>query len=96
MVFKYKENTLILVIRRWRNPGFSLKPENFDNVCVMLQKTMEYLNTIKRYSGRLFIKFERDESSFENSFYVCSIRIFTKFLGDPYYEPLVWFMMKSV
>ena len=31
----------------------------------MLQKIMEYLNTIKRYSGRIFMKFERDEGSFE-------------------------------
>ena len=31
----------------------------------MLQKIIEYLNIIKRYSGRIFIKFERDEGSFE-------------------------------
>ena len=41
------------------------------------------------------MKFERDEGSFEISLCVCSIRVFTKFLGDPYYEPLAWFMMKS-
>ena len=27
------------------------------------------------------------------SFCVRSIRIFSKFLGDPYYEPLSWFMI---
>ena len=41
------------------------------------------------------MKFERDEDSCEISFCVCSIRFFTKFLGDPYYEPLPWFMIKS-
>ena len=39
------------------------------------------------------MKFERDEGSFEISLCVCSIRVFTKFSGDPYYEPLVWFMI---
>ena len=39
------------------------------------------------------MKFERDEGSFEISLCVCSIRVFTKFLGDPYYEPLAWFMI---
>ena len=59
--------------------GFSESAENFNNVCVMLQKIMEYLNTIKRYPGRIFVKFEKDEGSFEISFCVHSIRIFTKF-----------------
>ena len=27
------------------------------------------------------------------SFCVHSIRIFSKFSGDPYYEPLLWFMI---
>ena len=78
--------SLVLVIiirrRRWRNQGFSQRSENFENVCVMLQKVIEYLNTIKRYSGRIFIKFDRDEGSFEVSLCVRSIRVFTKFLGD--------------
>ena len=39
------------------------------------------------------MKFERDEGSFEISLCVCSIRVFTKFSGDPYYEPLAWFMI---
>ena len=52
-----------MIIRRWRNPGFSQSGENFENVCVMLQKIIEYLNTIKRYSGRIFIKFERNKGS---------------------------------
>ena len=39
------------------------------------------------------MKFERDEGSFEISLRVCSIRVFTKFSGDPYYEPLAWFMI---
>ena len=60
--------------------------KNFENMCAMLQKIMEYLAQSKRYPGRIFIKFERNESSFEILFYVCSIRIFTKFLVDPYYE----------
>ena len=59
----------------------------------MLQIIIEQLNTIERYSGRIFIKFERDEGSFETSLCVCSVRVFTKFSGDPYYEPLAWFMM---
>ena len=50
--------------RRQRNPQRS---ENFKNVCVMLQKIIEYLDTIKRYSGRIIIKFERNVGSFENS-----------------------------
>ena len=41
----------------------------------MLQNIMEYLNTIKRHLGRIFMKFERDEDS-EISFCVCSTRIF--------------------
>ena len=40
------------------------------------------------------MKFERDEGSLEISLCVCSIRVFTKFSGDPYYEPLAWFMIK--
>ena len=39
------------------------------------------------------MKFERDEVSSEILFHVCSIRVFTKFSDDPYYEPLAWFMM---
>ena len=35
----------------------------------------------------------QDEGSFEISLCVCSIRVFTKFSGDPYYEPLAWFMI---
>ena len=62
----------------------------------MLQKIIEYLNTIERYSGRIFIKFERDKGSFEILLCVHSIRVFTKFSGDPYYEPLAWFMMPTV
>ena len=34
------------------------------------------------------MKFERDKGSFKISFCVRSIRIFTKYSGDPYYEPL--------
>ena len=63
-------------IRRWRNPGFSQRSN--ENVYVMLQKVVECLNTIKRYSGRIFIKFERNESSF------VILGVFTKFSGDPY------------
>ena len=50
---------------------------------------MQYLNTIKRYSGRIFIKFERDEGSFEILLDVCSIRVFANF-GNSYYEPLAY------
>ena len=39
------------------------------------------------------MKFERDEGSFEILLCVCSIRVFTKFSGDPYYESLAWFMI---
>ena len=42
-----------------------------------------------------FYKFERDEGSFEISLCVCSIRVFAKFSGDPYYEPLAWFMINK-
>ena len=42
------------------------------------------------------MKFERVEGSFGISFYVFSVRIFTKFLGDPYYEPLAWFLIVIV
>ena len=63
--------------------------------CVMLQKIMEYLNTTKRHPGKIFMKFQRDEGNCVILFCVCSSRVFTKFLGDPYYEPLAWFMIKS-
>ena len=68
-----------------RNLGFSQSAENFESVCVMLQEIMGYLNTIKRYPARIFMKFEIDEfkGSFEISFCVCSIRIFTKFWVIP-------------
>ena len=49
------------------NSGFSQRSENFENVCVTVQKLIEYLNTVERYSGRIFIKFKRDEGSFEIS-----------------------------
>ena len=55
----------------------------FGNISVMLKKIREYLNTIKRYFGRVFIKFERVEGSFENSFGVHSISIFTSFRAIP-------------
>ena len=45
----------------------------------MLKKTKGIFNTIERYFGRVFIKLERVEGSFENSFGVCSIKIFTNF-----------------
>ena len=60
----------------------------------MLKKIMEYLNTTKRYPGKIFMKFEEDERSCEISFCVCSIRVFTKFSDDSYSEPLAWFMIK--
>ena len=51
--------------KKMEKSGFSQRSENFENVCEMLQKIIEYLNTIKRYSNRiLIIKFERDEGSF--------------------------------
>ena len=59
----------------------------------MFQEIKAYLNTIKGHPGRIFMKFERDEGSFKISFCVRSIRIFAKFSGDPYYEPLPWFMI---
>ena len=37
-----------------------------------LRKSREYLNTVKRYFGKVFIKFERVEDSFDNSFGVRS------------------------
>ena len=77
------------------NSGFSQRSENFENVCVTVQKLIEYLNTVERYSGRIFIKFKRDEGSFEISLCLCSIRVFIKFSGDPYYEPLAWFMVSE-
>ena len=66
---------IIRITTRWRNLSFSHGTENFEKVCVMLQNIMEYLNTIKRHLGRIFMKFERDEDS-EISFCVCSTRIF--------------------
>ena len=77
--------SLVLVIIIMRNLGFSQSAENFESVCVMLQEIMGYLNTIKRYPARIFMKFETDEfkGSFEISFCVCSIRIYTKFWAIP-------------
>ena len=54
------------------------------------------MNTIKRYSSRIIIKFERDKGSLEISLCVCSVRVFTKFSGNPYYEPLAWFMITTI
>ena len=42
------------------------------------------------------MKFERDEGSFKILLCVHSIRVFTKFLNDPYYEPLACFMISLV
>ena len=69
---------IIVRIRKWRNLAFSQRSD--DNVCVMPQKVIECLNTIKRHSGRIFIKFERSEGSFE------ILGVFTKFSGTSYYE----------
>ena len=66
----------ITIIRIWRIRVFLQRSENFENICVMFRKTIEYLNTIKRYSGRIFIKFERDEGS---SLCVRSIRFSLNF-----------------
>ena len=57
---------------------------------------MEYLNTIKRHPGRIFMNSKRDEGSFEISFCVGSINIFTTFLGYLYHELLAWFMIKAL
>ena len=54
-----------IIIRRWRNPGFSVS-KFLETLQQCLRKSREYLNTIKRYFGRVFIKFERVEGSFEN------------------------------
>ena len=43
----------------------------------------------------VLIKFEGDEGSFKISLCMHSIRGFTKFLGDPYFGSLAWFMMCS-
>ena len=48
---------------------------------------MGYLNRIKRYLGKIFMKFERDEGSFIISFSLHFIKIFTRFSSDSYYEP---------
>ena len=90
MTVAFSTRKISIIIRRWRNLGYSHSTENFKNVCVMFQKIIEYLNTITRYPGRSFIKFERDESSLKFHFvYVLS----AKFLGNPYYEPQAWFMI---
>ena len=76
--------------------NFLQSAENFENVCEMFQENIRYLkNAIKRYPRRFIMKSERDEGSYNISFCVCSITIpiFTKFSCEPYYEPLVWFMM---
>ena len=62
------KNSSYIVIRRWRNLSLLQSAENFENVCVMLQKIIEYLTAIKIYSVRIVIKFERDEGSFEIPF----------------------------
>ena len=42
-------------------------------------------------SNMKFESYERHEGIFKISFYVCSIRIFTKFQGNPQYEVLVYY-----
>ena len=45
---------IITRIRRWRNLGFSQSVKIFENVSAMLRKIKGiYLNTIKRYFGRV-------------------------------------------
>ena len=53
-----------IIINRSRNLSFSYGAEKFENACVMLQKIMEYLNTIRRHPRRIIMKFERDKGNF--------------------------------
>ena len=52
---------------------------NFEMLAWCFQEIMGYLNTIKRYTGRVFMKLERDKGSFKIPFCICSIRVFNKF-----------------
>ena len=43
------------------------------------------------------MKLERDEDSFKFHFvWILRLRIFSKFLGNPYCEKLTWFMMYAL
>ena len=98
-LYTFQTRIISSIIRRWRNLGFSPSVENFESIWemlfestwVMLQKIKECINAIKRYPGRIFKKFETVESSFEILF---CVHLITKLSGDPYYEPLVWFMTR--
>ena len=79
--------------KKIENADYSQSAENFENICVMLQKFMEYLNTIKKYPGSPVAGFlwSLKEITVVLKFHcMCSVRIFTRFLRYPYYEPLVW------
>ena len=91
----YEVHRLIIIRRRWINSGFSQRAQNFENVYVMLQKIIEVLTHNQKILWQDFIKFVKDKGSYEVSFCVLPIRIFTKFSDDPYYEPLPWFLITN-
>ena len=47
------------------------------------------LRSIKKGFGQFF----KLKESFKDSFDMCSIRVFSKFSLNPFYEPLPWFMI---
>ena len=69
--------------------------ENYKNNWVGSQWLLTELNNTKGHPGLFLIKSKLKgiKAVFKNTFSVRSIRIFANFLGDPYYEPLLWFMI---
>ena len=58
-----------------------------DNICLGFLYFANSLRSIKRGSGQVF------SNKLKMVFGVCSIRVYLQFLLDPYYEPLLWFMI---
>ena len=60
----------------------------------MFQEIIECLNTIKIYSGRIFMKFERNAGIVLKCYFINVPVGFSQNFGYLYYEPLMWFTIQ--
>ena len=67
------------------------KSKNMDTLCLDFLYFGNSLRSIKRGFGCFF----KPKESFKDLFGVRSIRVFSKFSLDHYYEPQPWFMIKG-
>ena len=70
----------------------STKSKNIDTLCLGFLNFGNSLGSIKRSFG-CFLK---SKESFINGFGMRSISLFLKFLLNPNYEPLSWFMIQDI